>query len=64
MPRIPGISIALVAMLLGIMVAPRFMPASDISSDSYLGCTAIGVLAIAVAALVVLKSQADRRSRT
>ncbi|HKO17763.1 MAG TPA: EAL domain-containing protein, partial [Acidobacteriaceae bacterium] len=63
-PRIPGISIALVAMLLGIMVAPRFMPASDISSDSYLGRTAIGVLAIAVAALVVLKSQADRRSRT
>ena len=62
--RISGLPIALFAVLLGIMIAPRSTSSTYILSDSSLCRTAIGLISfIVVVALVALKSLADRRFR-
>jgi diguanylate cyclase (GGDEF)-like protein/PAS domain S-box-containing protein len=68
-PEVPGVVIALSSMLLGIMVAARFLLSSQAHGDrshafgiSPPTVAAIGVVAFIVIGLVILRSLADRRS--
>jgi len=68
MPRIPVVVIALFAMLLGALVAARFMPAAPIDWNrsrafSVLNLAGIGFVAVVVVCLLILKSMDVRRAR-
>lgn len=61
-PRIPGVAIALLATLLGVMVAPKFMHSAY--GFGGFGSAEIGIVLFMVVGLVTLKSLADRQFRT